>query len=722
MPLLNVDGGELDDEPPELYALADVVHVACGGHAGDHASMDRVTRACARAGTRVGAHPSYDDREGFGRRARDIAPEELTSQVAVQCERLRAIAARAGVALASVKPHGALYHAAHAEESTARAFVEGVARSLGNDIAIVGPAGGALAAAAREARMSFQREAFADRGVRADGTLVPRGEPGALVEDPTVAAARARELGARGDVDTVCIHGDTPGAVDIARAVREALGPKVEPTRAAEVRLAPFGDRALRFPLADGTDRRALFTALRDAPGIADVVLTEDTGAVMLAEGADVALVERAVDAVLAAPRTSRANAAPPARHVVRVVYDGDDLAEVATRLGISSEDVVALHSRGDYEVAMLGFLPGFAYLRGLDPRLVLPRRSETRSRVPAGSVAIAAEYTGIYPLASPGGWTLLGRAVTPRLFDLNGARFALGDRVRFEPAGPHEWVGVAAAPEAHAPAVHGAHLEVVKVHGPALVIDRGRTGHMHEGVPHGGPMVAAAYARANAAVGNAAGDAAVEAFGVLEVVARRGSVTVADDGGSAHELADGESFTVTTEGRTRVRYLAVGGGVDVPVVLGGRGTLLVAGLGGYSGRALKRGDRLAAFTRTRTRTTTTTTTWTTTTSPLLRGPDHDPAVLDAISRATFTIGARSDRIGTRLEGPALPPHYMQNAHDRRSRPMIPGAVELTPSGLVVLGPDHPTTGGYPVVAILARATLDYLMALPIGASIQLST
>ncbi|MDB4939390.1 MAG: Lactam utilization protein LamB [Labilithrix sp.] len=225
-PLLNVDGGELDDEPAELYALADVVHVACGGHAGDDVSMDRVARACAGVGTRVGAHPSYEDREGFGRRAREVAPDVLEASVAAQCARLRDVAARAGVRVASVKPHGALYHAAHAHEEIARACVAGAVRALGATIPIVGPAGGALERAARESGTPFQREAFADRGVRADGSLVPRGEPGALVEDPTIAAARARELAARGDVDTLCIHGDTPGAVVIARAVREALGPK----------------------------------------------------------------------------------------------------------------------------------------------------------------------------------------------------------------------------------------------------------------------------------------------------------------------------------------------------------------------------------------------------------------------------------------------------------------------------------------------------------------
>ena len=225
-PLLNVDGGELEDEPLELYALADVVHVACGGHAGDDASMSRVVQACRSVGTAVGAHPSYEDREGFGRRALDVAPEDLASSIAAQCARLSVIATRAAVPLASVKPHGALYHAAHANAVTALALTTGIARALGAAIAIVGPAGGALESAARDAGMSFHREAFADRGVRADGSLIPRGEEGALVKGPEVAAARALVLAARGDVDTVCIHGDTPGAVFIAQAVRRALGPK----------------------------------------------------------------------------------------------------------------------------------------------------------------------------------------------------------------------------------------------------------------------------------------------------------------------------------------------------------------------------------------------------------------------------------------------------------------------------------------------------------------
>lgn len=220
--LLNLDGGEHDDEPEELYALADVVHVACGGHAGDEASMARVIAACHRSGTAVGAHPSYVDREGFGRRAQNVAPDVLAPQLEAQCAALRTVAERQGVKISSAKPHGALYHAAHADPATARACVEAIGRALG-PVPIVGLAGGALEAESRRAGHPYQREAFADRGVRADGSLVPRGQPGAILDDPAQAAARARGLRESGAADTLCVHADTPAALVIARAVKEAL-------------------------------------------------------------------------------------------------------------------------------------------------------------------------------------------------------------------------------------------------------------------------------------------------------------------------------------------------------------------------------------------------------------------------------------------------------------------------------------------------------------------
>jgi UPF0271 protein len=221
--LLNVDLGELPGEPEALYACAHLANVACGGHAGDDASMRRAVALCLAHGTRLGAHPSYPDREGFGRRALDVDPVALGESVAAQCARLAAIARAASAAVAFVKPHGALYHAAHQQAPVAEALVRGVVQALGTQLTVVGPAGGRLEAASRAAGLAYAREGFADRATRADGSLVPRSEAGALVLDPSMAADRARALAATGAVDTICVHGDTPGAVAIATAVRGVL-------------------------------------------------------------------------------------------------------------------------------------------------------------------------------------------------------------------------------------------------------------------------------------------------------------------------------------------------------------------------------------------------------------------------------------------------------------------------------------------------------------------
>jgi len=221
--LLNLDGGEHDIEPAELYALADIVHIACGGHAGDERSMSRVVRACIKEGTRIGAHPSYVDREGFGRRPRIVTPDILATEIAEQCAALQTVAAKHNAEVGSVKPHGALYHAAHADDAIAKACLEGIERVFGKTIAIVGLANGELERAAKAAGHPYLREAFADRGTRPDGSLIPRDEPGAVLDDPEEATRRTRVLIESGSAETLCIHADTPAALVIARAVRAAL-------------------------------------------------------------------------------------------------------------------------------------------------------------------------------------------------------------------------------------------------------------------------------------------------------------------------------------------------------------------------------------------------------------------------------------------------------------------------------------------------------------------
>ncbi len=229
---LNVDLGELPDEPEAIYACAHVANVACGGHAGDEATMRRAIDLCARHGVLLGAHPSYPDRAGFGRRRISMTADTLCALVVDQCSRLATIARAKGRSISFVKPHGALYHAAGGDAATAEELVRGVLRVLGPDVILISPPRGALLEAAAAAGLAFAREGFADRATREDGTLVPRGEPGALVVDPGAAAARAADLAERGEVETLCVHGDTPGAVAIARAVRDVLDARAgEPGR-----------------------------------------------------------------------------------------------------------------------------------------------------------------------------------------------------------------------------------------------------------------------------------------------------------------------------------------------------------------------------------------------------------------------------------------------------------------------------------------------------------
>ena len=221
--LLNIDLGELPEEPEVLYRYANLANIACGGHAGDEASMRRAMQLCLAHGTLVGAHPSYPDREGFGRRAVAMSPDALRSTVAEQCARLAAIARDLGDTVLFVKPHGALYHDAGRQPAVADAVVGGALDGLGNGVTLIGPPRAALATAAARVGLGYAREGFADRATHADGTLVSRDEPGALLLDPAACAEHARAIVLRGDADTVCVHGDTAGAVHIARAVRAAL-------------------------------------------------------------------------------------------------------------------------------------------------------------------------------------------------------------------------------------------------------------------------------------------------------------------------------------------------------------------------------------------------------------------------------------------------------------------------------------------------------------------
>jgi KipI family sensor histidine kinase inhibitor len=474
--------------------------------------------------------------------------------------------------------------------------------------------------------------------------------------------------------------------------------------------VTPFGDRAVRFTIPASAPRRRMFAELSALPGVVDVILGEEVGCVVFA---DVASDRSAVRTALSSSGEDAPDEPSGRAHRIDVVYDGEDLEHVAATIGRSKADVIALHADAEYRVAMLGFMPGFAYLTGLPSQLRLPRRAP-RPRVPAGSVAIAADYTGIYPFASPGGWHLLGHAPSFAPFDLQRdghAVLAIGDVVRFV-ASPAEERGPR-APLPDLPPPRGAHLEITRASGFAILVDGGRPGRMHEGIPPGGPLVRAKLAHANALVGNAPTACAIELTGTFEVTARGGDVRLADDlATSPILLADGERHVVSTEGRTRVRYLALAGGIAAPRILGGRGALLGVGIGKLLGKGTRlEGDAAPVFEAVDM------SPGPTQDGPIEVVPGPDVDALPLLASCDLRIAPASDRTGTRLEG--LPDLPGATAMGRRSTPMVVGAIELTPSGLVVLGPDHPTTGGYPVVAVVRDAALDAFFARPIGSTIR---
>jgi 5-oxoprolinase (ATP-hydrolysing) subunit A len=209
-------------------------NVACGFHAGDPTGLARICGAAAEGGVRVGAQVGYRDLAGFGRRYIDISAEDLTADVIYQIGALQALAHAAGTVVSYVKPHGALYNTAVTDQAQALAVAHAV-RAVDRALPVLGLAGSALFAAAAGLGLRCVAEAFADRAYRPDGQLVSRREPGAVIHDPEVVAQRVSTMVADGEVtaidgtpvpivvESICVHGDSPGAVQIASAVRRRL-------------------------------------------------------------------------------------------------------------------------------------------------------------------------------------------------------------------------------------------------------------------------------------------------------------------------------------------------------------------------------------------------------------------------------------------------------------------------------------------------------------------
>lgn len=494
---------------------------------------------------------------------------------------------------------------------------------------------------------------------------------------------------------------------------------------APRLNVVPYGERALlaRVP-GEPRDVARAAAALR----VAEPSLDVGCGArsLLLVAPAPIDILRRAelTAALGRAVTSSQGRRADQARrHAIDVAYDGADLDDVAAASSLSRDEVIRAHAAREVTVEVVGFLPGFAYLGPIDPRLHLPRRASPRTRVPRGSVAIAGRYTGIYPGASPGGWHLLGRARVDA-FDPSRERpglFAVGDVVRFQP--------VSALPELPPPvdldlgadAARGLSLE--KVAALVTVQDAGRSRWLAGGVPASGAADPVALAAANLAVGNDPAAAGLEVAGGSCRLVARGDVLASIDGEPALLLRDGASLEIKPSSRL-FRYLAVRGGIALDEVLGSRATAVAAGLGPVR-RPLRAGDVVPVADDPGTRIPDRALlTIPGSTSPLVlrfdalpATPPLGPRTLEALLVATFTVSRAVDRVGIRLDGPALP---RDPETDAPPEPVLPGAIQITSDGTpIVLGPDAAVTGGYPVIGVLRRTSLWSLYRLPPGHEVR---
>ena len=438
----------------------------------------------------------------------------------------------------------------------------------------------------------------------------------------------------------------------------------------------------------------------------------------------------------------------------VPVHYNGEDLAAVAELTGMSVEAVITAHTTQRWTAAFGGFAPGFAYLRSENNLLNVPRRSTPRTKVPALSVALAGEYSAVYPRQSPGGWRLIGHTDVP-MWDLereNPALIRPQDSVQFTVA--TEAIAVSTGhPRQEAASSTSQGLRILSPGLQSLIQDSGRTGYGNLGVGAAGAADKTSYHQANELVGNQPGAAVIENLAGMLTVAAEGDQVLAVAGAEAElwitpaaddevreprqaamnapfALLHGERLELVGTSHGLRSYVGVRGGIDMPLTLGSCSTDTLSGLGPA---ALSAGQLLA-----------------------VRQPDHghvvgnpQPSTLplpdaqgvytlrvipgprqnwfgdDGISQLTsqlWQVTSESNRVGIRLATEGTP--LQRSIHQELpSEGVALGSLQVPPSGLPVLFlADHPVTGGYPVIATVIEEDLGFAAQLPAGSTIRFST
>ncbi|MBC8369287.1 MAG: LamB/YcsF family protein, partial [Planctomycetes bacterium] len=352
---INCDLGEGLANDAELMPYLHSCNIACGAHAGDQQSIRETVKLAIAHGVKIGAHPSFDDRQNFGRVAVEVSRENLTASLVRQINWVRDECKAQGAKLHHVKPHGALYNLM-CEDKSLQGAVEDAICKVDAKLPLYAPP------FFTSTKLKVIGEGFADRAYTADGRLRPRGEEGALIEDENIALAQTQKL----QCDTVCVHGDNPAAIAIVKHLTQ---------RAIEI--VSYGADAWLINWSQKIHPDILWAVLA-----AKNALEEKLNVRCVHAYCSLLVFHHDKDEVAQVVAESKINAIAGKLHEVHVNYQADAFAQ---QVHLDADQVVELHTAPEYLIYFLGFLPGFPYLGGLDPRLNLPRLAQPKQNIPAG-------------------------------------------------------------------------------------------------------------------------------------------------------------------------------------------------------------------------------------------------------------------------------------------------------------------------------------------------
>lgn len=455
---INCDVGEGIDNEEILMPYINACNIACGGHAGDIETMHTVVALAKKYQVAIGAHPSYPDRENFGRISVTMPETEFIKTIQKQITTLEEIVALHNVKITHIKPHGALYNDIAKNEKKAELFLKAISKYKSKYKLYI-PYNTVIEKLALQQNFEVFYEAFADRNYNDDLTLVSRKKDIAVLtkigeiithistiqNEQKVQTISQKKITIK--ANTFCVHSDTLNAIEIVQQLYTHFNPKKRTEPKAYPICKPYGNSAILYTWEEKMTPKVLHSVLEFKEKVVNfnikviVEIIQSNNSLLVIYN-NLKINFRALQHLLEHLFLLKSNKLQQQTFYcweVPVCYDtsfGIDLAEIAHKNKLTIKEIISLHTTPKYNVFSIGFLPGFLYLGGLDERLHIDRKATPRLEVKKGAVGIGGMQTGIYPKTSPGGWQIIGNSPI-NFFDVKSEKpcFAkAGDFIKFVP------------------------------------------------------------------------------------------------------------------------------------------------------------------------------------------------------------------------------------------------------------------------------------------------